>query len=71
MIMRLKEKNELAQIYNDSIDNQYVELNKNKLIAKLEIHISGILVYGSGVDKKLAGSGAAQDWREQAWSGSY
>ena len=52
---RLKEKNELAQIYNDSIDNQYVELNKNKLIAKLEkenkpLYIEGLnqtLYYGN------------------------
>lgn len=33
---RLSEKNELAQIYNDSIDDNYVETHKNRLIAKFK-----------------------------------
>jgi signal transduction histidine kinase len=33
---RLSEKNELAQIYNDSIDDNYVEKYKNRLIAKFK-----------------------------------
>ena len=33
---RLKENNELARIYNDSIDESYVKLNKDKLISKFQ-----------------------------------
>ena len=33
---RLKENNELARIYNDSIDERYVKLNKEKLILKFQ-----------------------------------
>ena len=33
---RLSEKNELAQIYNDSIDDNYVEAHKNRFISKFK-----------------------------------